>query len=101
MNRNTNNNNSKPFHRKTDDIGNEKQKKRFEKYQGDDMHFFVGKVKKLVEPKGDIEEKGWDVNERLMKIKDAIKIIEGYKPFPFELKEYYELKLKILNGLNQ
>lgn len=78
---------------------NEKQIKRFEKYQGDDMHFFLGKVKELVEPKGDFEEKGWDVNERLMPIKKAIEIINSYKPFKPELKEYYELKLKILKEI--
>lgn len=78
---------------------NEKQKKRFEKYKGDEMHFFIGKVKELVEPKGDCEEEGWNVNERLMKISDAIKTIEGYRPFPKELKEYYEFKLKVLRSL--
>jgi len=78
---------------------NEKQKKRFEKYKGDEMHFFIGKVKDLVEPKGDSEEKGWDVNERLMKISDAIKTIGGYRHFPKELEEYYEFKLKVLGKL--
>jgi len=78
---------------------NEKQKKRFEKYQGDDMHFFIGKVKELVEPKGDGEEEGWDVNERLMPIKKAIELVMSYKPFPKELEQYYEFKLKILRSL--
>jgi 8-oxo-dGTP pyrophosphatase MutT (NUDIX family) len=86
---------------------NEKQIKRFEKYRGDEMHFFIGKVKKLVDPRGDENENGeknngkWDNDERLMKITNAIKIIEGYKPFVPELKEYYEFKLKILNGLSK
>lgn len=84
---------------------NEKQIKRFEKYQGDEMHFFIGKVKKLVDPKGDENETSeenngkWDNDERLMKITDAIKIIEGYRPFVPELKEYYEFKLKTLKSL--
>lgn len=78
---------------------NEKQKKRFDKYQGDDMHFFIGKVKKLVNSSGDNEENGWDLNERLMPIKKAIEIIESYKPFPKELDEYYKFKLKILRSL--
>jgi len=60
---------------------------------------FIGKVKEFVQPIGDSEEKGWNVNERLIKIKDAIKIIEGYMPFPPELKEYYEMKIKILLNL--
>ncbi len=78
---------------------NEKQIKRFEKYQGDDMHFFIGKVKELVNPSGDKEENGWDLNERLIPIKKAIEIIESYKPFPKELDEYYKFKLKILRSL--
>jgi 8-oxo-dGTP pyrophosphatase MutT (NUDIX family) len=79
---------------------NEKQKKRFEQYKGDEMHFFIGKVKELTEPRGDAEEEGWDVNERLMPIKKAIKIIESYKPFPKELEEYYNYKLKVLKILD-
>jgi hypothetical protein len=75
---------------------NEKQRKRFEKYKGDEMHFFVGKVKEFIEPKGDEDETGWNPNERLMEIDDAIKRIESYKPFPEELEEYYKFKLKIL-----
>jgi len=78
---------------------NEKQKKRFEKYKGDEMHFFIGKVKKLINPSGDAEEKGWKLNERLMPIKKAIEIIKGYMSFPKELDEYYEFKLKILKSL--
>lgn len=78
---------------------NEKQKKRFEKYQGDDMHFFIGKVKELVTPTGDPEENGWDINERTIKIRDVIKMMERYRPFPKELRDYYELKLKILKSL--
>jgi 8-oxo-dGTP pyrophosphatase MutT (NUDIX family) len=84
---------------------NEKQKKRFEKYKGDEMHFFVGKVIEFKEPKGDAKENDehnqgkWDKNERLMQIKEAIKIIEGYRPFPNALKEYYDFKIKVLKSL--
>jgi 8-oxo-dGTP pyrophosphatase MutT (NUDIX family) len=78
---------------------NEKQIKRFEKYQGDETHVFIGKVKELVTPTGDLEEQGWNLNERLMPIKKAIEIIESYKPFKKELKDYYEFKLRILRKI--
>lgn len=78
---------------------NEKQRKRFEKYKGDETHIFIGKVKELTTPPGDSEEKGWDTDKRLMKISDAIEIIENYKPFPKELEEYYNFKLKILKNI--
>jgi len=84
---------------------NEKQKKRFEKYKGDEMHFFVGKVDEFKDPLGDKNEQGeknngkWDKGERLMNISEAIKIITGYKPFPEALKEYYEFKIKVLKSL--
>ncbi len=78
---------------------NEKQAKRFQKYQGDDMHFFIGKVKKLVEPIGDFEEEGWELDKRLIPITEVMEILENYRPFPMALKDYYELKLKILKGL--
>ena len=75
---------------------NEKQKKRFEQYQGDEMHFFVGNIKELKNPQGDNEELGWHADERLISTGDAIKILESYRPFPEELKEYYEFKLSNL-----
>jgi 8-oxo-dGTP pyrophosphatase MutT (NUDIX family) len=78
---------------------NEKQKKRFEKFQGDEMHFFLGKVKELKKPNGDEEESGWNENDRFILINEAIEILESYRPFPKELEEYYEFKLKIIRCL--
>jgi 8-oxo-dGTP pyrophosphatase MutT (NUDIX family) len=86
---------------------NEKQRKRFEKYKGDEMHFFTAKVIEFKDPKGDAKENDelnqgkWAESERLLPIKEAIRIIEGYKPFPKELVEYYEFKLKILKSLSK
>jgi len=80
----------------------EKQKKRYEKYKGDEMYFFVGKIKRLEKPKGDPENPNEDdiwKGERLMSINQAIKIIESYKPFPKDNEEYYNLQLKFLNKL--
>jgi len=78
----------------------EKQKKRYKQYRGDEMHFFIGKVKELVCPKGDSCEAGWK-NEVEMKIKEAINLIEKEKPFDKNLKEYYEFQLKILKKFNK
>jgi hypothetical protein len=84
---------------------NEKQRKRFEKYKGDEMHFFVGRVDEFKDPLGDQNEQGeknngkWDKGERLMNISKAIKIITDYKPFPKELEEYYSFKIKVLKSL--
>lgn len=80
----------------------EKQKNRYLKYKGDEMHFFVGKIKRLEKPKGDPENPNEDdiwKGERLMPINQAIKIIESYKPFPKDNEEYYNLQLKFLTCL--
>jgi len=76
----------------------EKQKKRYKNFQGEEMHFFVGKVKKLVCPKGDSCEAGWE-NEVEMEIQEVIDFLEKQKPFDKDIKEYRELQLKFLGNL--
>jgi len=80
----------------------EKQKRRYNKYRGDEMHFFFGKIKKLEQPKGDPENPNDDdiwKGERLMSVKEVIKMIEKNKPFPKDNKEYYNFQLKFLKSL--
>jgi 8-oxo-dGTP pyrophosphatase MutT (NUDIX family) len=76
----------------------EKQKKRFKEFQGEEIHFFVGKVKKLVCPKGDSCEAGWQ-DKIKMEIQDIINFLENQKPFDEDIKEYREFQLKMLNEL--
>lgn len=76
----------------------EKQKNRYKNFQGEEMHFFIGKVKKLVCPKGDECEAGWQ-EEVEMGIDDVIKFIENEKPFDEEIREYRKLQLKFLGNL--
>jgi 8-oxo-dGTP pyrophosphatase MutT (NUDIX family) len=76
----------------------EKQKKRFKEFQGEEIHFFVGKVKKLVCPKGDSCEAGWQ-DKIEMEIQDIINFLENQKPFDEDIKEYREFQLKMLNEL--
>lgn len=78
----------------------EKQKKRYKSFKGEEMHFFIGVVKKLVDPPGDTEteEPGW-AGERTMTVKQAIEIIKKGKPFSEDIKSYRETQLKILESL--
>ena len=75
----------------------EKQKKRYEQYKGEDMHFFFGKIEKFVEPEK-IEEDFWQ-GEKLISIKKAIEIIELSRPFDAKIKEYREMQLKSLKNI--
>jgi len=80
----------------------EKQKERYQKYQGDEMHFFTGEIKEFKQPKGDSENpKQTDIweGEKLIQIEKAIEIIEKNKPFTKESEEYHNFQLKILNSL--
>ena len=75
----------------------EKQKKRYINFQGEDMTFFTGKIDKFI----DIDKKGedfWGV-EKLMKISDAVKIIESMMPFDEIIEEYREFQLSSLKNL--
>lgn len=81
----------------------EKQKMRYKKYKGDEMHFFSGKIKKLEVPQGDSENPDEDdiwKGEKLMFLDQAIGTIEKNKPFSGDNEEYYNLQLKFLKQLN-
>jgi 8-oxo-dGTP pyrophosphatase MutT (NUDIX family) len=78
----------------------EKQRKRYEQFQGEEISFFVGKVKDVVEPTGDLltGEPGWEHPVR-MTILQAIAIVEAGKPFHSAIAPYRETQLEILRSL--
>ena len=63
----------------------DKQKQRYNHFKGEEMHFFIGKVKELVTPKGDSKETCW-TGERTMTTKEAINKINSFRPFSEEIK---------------
>jgi 8-oxo-dGTP pyrophosphatase MutT (NUDIX family) len=71
-----------------------KQKVRYEQFQGEDMHFFVGEVSKLEEP-FEKEEDFWE-GERLMPVVKAIRIIESGRPFTGDTRKYRTVQLEFL-----
>ena len=77
----------------------EKQQKRYEQYQGDEMHFFMGKVissSRLITT----EEDAWH-GEIFMKIQEVINIIEKSKPFDESVEEYREMQLRFLKQIKE
>lgn len=76
----------------------EKQKQRYQHFRGEEMHFYIGKVKELAQAKGDGREEGWK-GEVTMSIADAIAKIESYKPFSEDIREYREVQLDMLRKL--
>lgn len=75
----------------------EKQKKRYGEFQGEEMHFFIGKVKEITSATGDANEVGWadKVEMEIQEIIDSIKN-EGFSE---DMKEYREFQLKMLEKL--
>ena len=74
----------------------DKQKERYKKFKGDEMHFFVGKIKQFEKIKS--KEDTWK-GEKLMPIAKAIEIIENARPFSKTLEEYYTFQLHTLRSL--
>ncbi len=74
-----------------------KQKSRFGKFRGEEMHLFIGKIKKFQKPLRDLEDI-WQ-GEKLMLIENAIKAIERDRPFPQNMREYHHIQLKCLRSL--
>lgn len=75
----------------------EKQKKRFENFQGEDMRFFTGEIEKFGEPE-EKEEDFWE-GEKLIPIDEVISKIKEGEPFDDEIKDYRLLQIKILRRL--
>lgn len=75
----------------------EKQKKRYEQFQGDEIHFFKGTIKNFDDKiiKGEDYWKG----DKLILIQDVINIIEDNEPFSKDEEEYREVQLKLLKGM--
>jgi 8-oxo-dGTP pyrophosphatase MutT (NUDIX family) len=75
----------------------EKQKIRYMKFRGEEIHFFKGKVIKFVTPKGDTSDvwKG-SFKDRLMDIDETVRLINTARPFPEAMKKYLEMQLKQL-----
>lgn len=74
----------------------EKQKKRYEKFKGEEMHLFFGKVERLEEPAGDPED-AWK-GEVTMDIKKAIELIKS-ENFSEDLEEYRGAQIIALKDL--
>jgi 8-oxo-dGTP pyrophosphatase MutT (NUDIX family) len=78
-------------------IKTEKQKRRFKKYKGEEMHFFFGIIEEFKESQ-EPHEDYWK-GEKLMPISKVISIIEKEKPFPKNMKIYREAQLRFLNKI--
>ncbi|MBS3125596.1 NUDIX domain-containing protein [Candidatus Woesearchaeota archaeon] len=72
----------------------EKQKLRFEQFEGEEMHFFTGRIKEFREPIG---EDKW-IGELLMPVSKAIEFLESQKPFKSEAL-YREKQLGFLKTI--
>ncbi|MBW2998039.1 NUDIX domain-containing protein [Candidatus Woesearchaeota archaeon] len=78
-------------------IKTEKQRKRFEIFQGEEMHFFYGTIEEFKENCENYEDY-WE-GEKLMPISKAIELIEKEKPFNENIKDYREAQLKFLRNI--
>ncbi len=76
----------------------EKQKKRYEQFQGDEMHFFTGFA---TEGESDREEEDAWIGEKFMSLHAVINFIEKSRPFEESVMEYRELQLNILRSIQK
>lgn len=78
-------------------IRTEKQKRRFEKFKGEEIHFFFGIIKEFKE--NEEQHKDFWEGEKLMSISKAIQIIEDAKPFSENIKVYRKAQLQFLHQI--
>ena len=77
----------------------EKQQKRYEQFQGDEMHFFTGTVVRSSRLITDAED-AWQ-GKIFMEIQDGINVIEKSKPFDESVEEYREMQLRFLKKIKE
>ena len=75
-----------------------KQKERYKKFKGEEMHFFIGKVNKILDTPENGNKFEWE-GKKIIEVKDIIKKLNNLKPYSSEIKEYREFQLKIMNEL--
>jgi len=73
----------------------DKQKERYQKFRGEEMHLFSGEVTQMVEPTN--PEDAWP-DEPTMSIQQAINIIKS-EPFSKSMEEYRNAQLAALESL--
>ena len=77
---------------------NNKQKERYNQYQGEEMHFFFGYVLRLENPKN-IEEDFWHGN-KFMTIDEALAFLLE-NDSPEGLEDYRKLQINVLTNLRK
>jgi 8-oxo-dGTP pyrophosphatase MutT (NUDIX family) len=76
----------------------DKQRKRYNEFQGEEMHFFKGNINEFSEVLGDGSDEGWK-GEVLMDVQKVLdKILEG-EPFDEDIKDYREFQIKTLRRI--
>jgi len=80
----------------TDWAKTDKQKKRYEQFQGDEMHFFTGSA---TSQESDMKEEDAWSGEKFMEVQEVIDFIEKSRPFEESVKEYREFQLKTLKSI--
>lgn len=75
----------------------EKQKRRYDQFRGDEMHFYVGVIEGFTNTVEE-EEDAWK-GDKLIPLSEVITFIEKLRPFPAELSAYYSAQLKFLMPL--
>lgn len=74
----------------------DKQKMRYQQFQGDEMHFFEGFAGG--EMSISKEEDAWN-GRKFLRLLDVINILEKSRPFDESVKEYRETQLRFLRAL--
>lgn len=75
----------------------EKQRERYKRFRGDEMHFFTGKIKNFVD-KDSGEEDSWK-GEKCLPIEKVMELIQKNVQTALGMNEYREAQLKFLKEL--
>ena len=74
----------------------EKQKLRYNKFRGEEMHLFVGEIERFEKPSGDPEDE-WK-GDLLSEIVNILKKLESNRPFPKQMEEYHTKQIEIMKN---
>jgi 8-oxo-dGTP pyrophosphatase MutT (NUDIX family) len=80
----------------SDWVKTDKQKERYNKFLGDEMHFLKGEIS---ENTGNSKEEDFWEGEKFMDINEVINFIEKSRPFDESVKDYREAQIRFLRSI--
>jgi len=77
----------------------EKQRNRYQQYQGDELYFFIGQIDHIEEQ--ELPEADYWSGDKLIPLRDALLQLRRGEPYPDDIAEYREFQIAMLEQIER